>query len=63
MPLTLLQFLLTIPISLGLLFSPFLFFSLFKRRPLKPLLIAYAIASALLVVFFFLLALVEHLNR
>jgi len=34
-----------------------------KNRSLKPLLIAYVIVSALLVAFFSILALFEHLNK
>lgn len=63
MPLTLTQFLLSIPLSIAVLFSPFLLVALFKRRPLKPLFLVYAAISLLLIAFFYLLSLFEHLNR
>lgn len=63
MPLTLTQFLFSIPVTVGVLFLPFFLAGLLKRRPLEPLLIAYLIVSALLLTFFFLLALYEHLNK
>ncbi|OAH43946.1 hypothetical protein AX777_12655 [Sphingobium yanoikuyae] len=63
MPLTLGQFLFSIPVTLGVLFLPFLVGGMLKNRPLKPLLIAYVIVSALLVAFFSILALFEHLNK
>lgn len=63
MPLTLTQFLALIPLTISVLFLPFLLTAVLKRRPLKPLLIAYLITSALLVVVFFLMSLSEHLNK
>lgn len=63
MPLTLTQFLFSVPVSIGALFLPILLWALVRRRTIRPLLIAYVTVSTLMVAFFFLLALLEHLNK
>ena len=60
MPLTLTQFLLSIPFSVAVLFAPFVLIAIWKRRPLRHILMAYVSTSVVLILVFWLLTLLEN---
>ena len=60
MPLTLTQFLLSIPISVAVLFAPFVLVAIWKRRPLRHILLTYVSTSVVLILVLWLWVLLEN---
>ena len=60
MPLTLWEFLLTIPLTVGVFMAPFILFALWKRRKLNDILIAWFGISAVFMLFFLCASLLEQ---
>ena len=60
MPITLTELILTIPFTVGLFFLPFLLYNLAKRRPLKRLMIVYALTAISFALFLWLASVSEQ---